>query len=118
MDWNLRYHFDVDGRTVAWDCWGRGAPVVLLHGTPWSSFTLRRLIGGLAADHEVYTFDLPGYGQSDQQPGDVSLEVQNGVFAALLDHWGLDRPSVVGHDFGGATALRTLLLNERTVAWS
>jgi len=25
---------------------------------------------------------------------------------------------VVGHDFGGATALRTLLLNKRTVAWS
>lgn len=31
----------------------------------------------------------------------------------LLDHWRLERPDVVAHDFGGATALRTHLLNGR-----
>ena len=31
--------------------------------------------------------------------------------AQLLEHWGLDRPDVVAHDFGGATALRCHLLN-------
>ena len=29
----------------------------------------------------------------------------------LLDHWGMERPDVVAHDFGGATALRAHLLN-------
>ncbi|GAA1225285.1 hypothetical protein GCM10009676_03870 [Prauserella halophila] len=33
--------------------------------------------------------------------------------AALLDHWELDRPDVVAHDFGGTTALRTDLLDRR-----
>ena len=44
---------------------------------------------------------------------DRTFDIQNHVLAALLDHWGLDRPDVVAHDFGGATALRTHLLGSR-----
>jgi len=46
----------------------------------------------------------------------LSLGIQNAVFAALLDHWGLDRPHVIAHDFGGATALRAHFLNGRDYA--
>ncbi|HET8727058.1 MAG TPA: alpha/beta hydrolase, partial [Alphaproteobacteria bacterium] len=42
---------------------------------------------------------------------DVSLGVQNRLLAALFDHWGLDRPDIVAHDFGGATALRAHLID-------
>ena len=55
---------------------------------------------------------MPGYGRSAMRPGrDVSLAVQNRVLAAPLDCWGLHRPDVVAHDFGGATALRAHLLD-------
>ena len=30
----------------------------------------------------------------------VSLAVQNRLLAALLKHWGLARPNIIGHDFG------------------
>ncbi len=60
----------------------------------------------------MYCFDLIGYGQSEQRAGqDVSLGVQNGLFAALLDRWRLDAPEVLAHDFGGATAMRAWHLN-------
>jgi pimeloyl-ACP methyl ester carboxylesterase len=39
--------------------------------------------------------------------------VQNQLLAELLDHWDLDRPDIVAHDFGGTTALRCHLLNGR-----
>jgi pimeloyl-ACP methyl ester carboxylesterase len=42
---------------------------------------------------------------------DVSLGVQNRLFAALLNHWNLKRPNVLCHDIGAATALRAHLLN-------
>jgi pimeloyl-ACP methyl ester carboxylesterase len=87
--------------------------MVMVHGTPWSSFNLRHLIKGFSDDHTVYYYDLLGYGQSDKAPGDVSLEIQNQVLNQLLDHWGLEKPVVIGHDFGGATVLRTHLLNGR-----
>ena len=90
---------------------GQGPPVVVVHGTPWSSFNMRHLIAGLSRDFSVYHYDLLGYGQSDRSPGDVSLGVQNRVLAELMDHWGIGSPAVVGHDFGGATVLRSHLLD-------
>lgn len=110
-DWNLRQRFTFQDRTVAYDIMGQGPPLVLVHGTPWSSFNLRHLARGLAKDFQVHLFDLLGYGQSDQTDGDVSLAVQNQVMEALIDFWGLEKPIAVGHDFGGATVLRTHLLN-------
>jgi pimeloyl-ACP methyl ester carboxylesterase len=113
LDWSLSKTYTFDGRTVRYEVWGGGPPVVVVHGTPWSSFNLRHLIRALAQDHTVYAYDLLGYGQSDKTPGDVSLGIQNQVLDRLLDHWQLDRPIAIGHDFGGATVLRTHLLNAR-----
>ncbi len=111
--WNLSREFDSHGRAVRYDICGSGPPLVLVHGTPWSSYNLRHLIGALSEVFTVYYFDLIGYGQSDKTPGDVSLGIQNEVLDQLLSHWQLDRPSIIGHDFGGATLLRTHLLNKR-----
>ena len=102
------------GDQVRWGAMGAGDPLVLLHGTPFSSAVWRRIAPHLARRRRVYAFDLLGYGASDKHAGqDVSLGVQNEVFGALLDHWGLERPDVVAHDFGGATALRAHLLDGR-----
>jgi pimeloyl-ACP methyl ester carboxylesterase len=91
---------------------GDGPPVVLVHGTPWSSFNLRHIIQALSEDFTVYYYDLLGYGQSDKTSGDVSLGIQNQVLSGLLDHWQIRQPVIIGHDFGGATLLRTHLLNK------
>ncbi|TGG92975.1 alpha/beta hydrolase [Natronospirillum operosum] len=111
--WELPEVFDYQGRSVRYGIVGDGPPLVCVHGTPWSSFNLRHLIGKLSEHYTVYFHDLLGYGQSSKQPGDVSLGIQNEVLNQLLDHWGLENPIIVGHDFGGATSLRTHLLNGR-----
>jgi pimeloyl-ACP methyl ester carboxylesterase len=99
---------------VRWEVFGEGPPLVLVHGTPFSSFVWRKIIPALAETMTVYAFDLPGYGSSEMREGqDVSLAAQGGVLAELLDHWGLEEPAVVGHDIGGAIALRTHLLGGR-----
>jgi len=79
---------------VRWDRSGEGRPIVLVHGTPWSSFNLRHLIEGQSADHSVYFFDLLGYGQSSMVEGDVSLGIQNEVLDHLLMLWELVYPVV------------------------
>lgn len=105
--------YDFHGRNVAWDAIGDGPPLVVVHGTPWSSYNLRHVISALARSHRVYYHDMPGYGVSDKKAGDVSLGAQNEVLSELLDHWRIDEPVAVGHDIGGATLLRTRLLNGR-----
>ena len=114
MAWNLDSAVKTSAGTVASGVAGDGPPLVLAHGWPWSSFSWHRLIPRLAETHRVHWYDMPGYGRSDKatdQP--TSLDVQGEVFAEMLEHWGLDRPLVVAHDFGGATTLRAHLLHGR-----
>lgn len=114
MTWNLPGVFDFAGQAVRYGVVGDGRPLVLVHGTPFSSYVWHRVAPYLARHRRVFYFDLLGYGRSEMRDGqDVSLGVQNRVLAALLDHWGVERPDVVAHDFGGATALRTHLLDRR-----
>jgi pimeloyl-ACP methyl ester carboxylesterase len=116
-EWILRERFATDAGGIAWDRLGDGPPVVMVHGTPWSSWTWRRVAARLAERFSVYVFDLLGFGASDQRRGqDVSLAGHGARLAALLEFWGLDRPAVIAHDIGGATALRAHLLHHRGAA--
>lgn len=102
----------INGNTVRWGKDGNGPPLVMIHGTPFSSQVWRNIVPHIKDKWTVYFFDLVGYGQSEMHAEkDVSLGVQNHVLAALLEEWGLDRPHVLAHDFGGATALRGYFLN-------
>jgi len=97
----------IDGTAVRWGKSGSGPALVAIHGTPFSSQVWRRIVPHFTDRRTVYYFDLVGYGLSEMRPGqDVSLAVQNKVLAALFAEWGLERPDVLAHDFGGATALR------------
>jgi pimeloyl-ACP methyl ester carboxylesterase len=116
-EWVLRERFTTDAGEIAWDRLGKGPPVVLVHGTPWSSWTWRAIAPRLAERFSVYVFDLLGFGASDQRPGqDVSLAAHGARLATLLKYWQLNRPALIAHDIGGATALRAHLLHHRSLA--
>ncbi len=103
----------IEGNRVRWGYAGEGPPLVALHGTPFSSQVWRRIVPELTDRRTVYWFDLAGYGRSEMRAGqDVSLAVQGRVLCALLREWGLERPDVLAHDFGGATALRGYFLHD------
>ncbi|VXC09630.1 alpha/beta fold hydrolase [Aeromicrobium sp. 9AM] len=113
MTHSLTRTIEWQGRTVAWDRFGEGPPIVLLHGTPWSSALWRPYADALSGRFTVHLWDMPGYGASSKDPDhSVDLGVQGELFAHLLSMWGLDHPHVVAHDFGGAVALRARLLHD------
>lgn len=112
--WVLDRTFHSSAGEVRWAVLGpAGAqPVVLVHGTPFSSYVWRGVARALAQEHRVFVWDLPGYGGSAQFEGqDVSLGSQARVLTELLDHWQLAEPAVAAHDFGGCVALRAHLLH-------
>ena len=116
ITWQLRESWESPIGTLRWDRLGPddGPPVVLLHGTPFSSYVWHEIAPALAADgHRVHVWDMPGYGSSRKSEGqEVSLKAQGEVFAELLKVWGLSNPSVIAHDFGGCVALRAHLLHQ------
>ena len=116
-EWVLSQRFETGTGQIAWDRLGQGPPVVLVHGTPWSSWTWRGVARRLAGSFAVYVFDLLGFGASDRRPEqDVSLAGHGRRLADLLDFWDLERPAVVAHDIGGAATLRAHLLHGRPMA--
>ena len=91
--------------------------VVLCHGTPWSAATWLPVAQRLAQTYRVYLWDMPGYGASISPSAPAAdLVAQRRRLAALIEHWGLDRPHVVAHDIGGAVALGAHLLEGREFA--
>jgi len=97
---------------IYYEITGQGEPLLLLHGTPFSSLVWKDIKVKLHDRFQVYTFDLLGYGRSEKAQR-VSLDVQNKVLCELLDHWGLQQPNAVAHDFGGATLLRSMIIDGR-----
>ena len=101
-------HVLIGGHRIACAALGAGEPVVLLHGTPSSSYIWRNVAPRLVeAGHKVHLFDLLGYGASERpfDPAvDTSVSGQVPILKELLGHWGLERAHIVAHDIGGAVA--------------
>ncbi|GAA0450633.1 alpha/beta hydrolase [Streptomyces olivaceiscleroticus] len=110
--WKLRQRIPVAAGEVAADTFGEGPPVVLVHGTPASSYLWRNVVPRLARHHTVHVWDLLGFGNSRLAPGATpSIAQQARTLAELVEHWGLAAPALVGHDIGGGIVMRAHLLD-------
>jgi pimeloyl-ACP methyl ester carboxylesterase len=96
---------------------GEGAPVLLLHGFPDTSYLWRHQIAALAAaGYRAIAPDMRGRGKTDRPAAvaDYALPLMVRDVAALLDALDVPRAHVVGHDWGAAVAwLVGSLLPER-----
>ena len=87
--WGLEGRVLTEGGEVAYGVFGGGPPVVLVHGTPSRSSLWRGVVGRLAGSHEVYVYDLVGFGESERyEEQNVSIVAQGRVLAELIEAWG------------------------------
>ena len=80
--------------------------VILLHGFPESHRTRRGIVPALARHHRGLAPDQRGYARSSK-PAGVEAYAPERIVAdliALADALGIDRFTLVGHDWGGAVA--------------
>lgn len=109
--WRLGQRQRTSVGEVAYDIFGEGSPVVLVHGTPTRSYVWRKVAPTLAERNRVYVYDLLGFGESERKEGqDLSIATQARLLDELVDAWGLERGAVVGHDIGGGVVLRSHLV--------
>jgi epoxide hydrolase 4 len=83
---------------------GTGPPVLLLHGFPDFWYGWRHQIGALSdAGFRVIAPDLRGYNETDAPRGVRAYSMSTLVddLVGLIGAIGLERPAVVGHDWGG-----------------
>lgn len=93
--------------------------VVLFHGNPTWSYLWRKVIarlGGQSRGLRIVAPDLLGFGASDKprRPGDHRLEMHLDAMVEVLEQLGVERPVLVGQDWGGPIAAGVgMLLTER-----
>ncbi len=95
--------------------YGRGRPILLLHGLGASSYSWRHVIPKLARNNRVIAVDLKGFGKSEK-PFDLAYSPFDhaNLIAAFIRKRGLKDFTLVGHSYGGAIALLvTLDFNRR-----
>jgi len=83
-----------------------GEPILLLHGFPESHRTWRAVVPELAREFRVVAPDQRGFGASDKPEGVENYRTDRILedLVALADAIGLERFTLVGHDWGGAVA--------------
>lgn len=86
---------------------GSGAPVLLLHGWPTSSFLYRNILGPLAeAGRRAIALDLPGFGDSDKpRDASYSFRFHERILSGFLDGLEIPATDLVVHDLGGPIGL-------------
>lgn len=91
-----------------------GRPIVLCHGWPELAYSWRHQVPALAAaGYHVIVPNQRGYGNSSRpaEVTDYGIEHLTGDLVALLDHYGYEDATFVGHDWGAFVVWGLTLLH-------
>lgn len=93
--------FDHDGCSLHYEEYGRGAPVLLVHGLGSSCQDWEYQIPALAAQYRVIAVDVRGHGRSDKPRERYSIPGFSADIQALLDHLQPGPVHYIGLSMGG-----------------
>jgi haloacetate dehalogenase len=105
---------NTDDNTIFVRRYGKGSPLLMVHGFPRTSLMWRDMAPQLASNHTVICVDLRGYGRSgvpesteDHSP--YTKRAMGNELVALMDKLGYAKFDLVGHDRGGRVSYRLTL---------
>lgn len=99
-------YLELEGSWIRYRVSGGGPPVLLVHGWLSSGRVWESLANRLAQRFTVYSLDLSGFGESDKPISGYGVRYGSRLLYAFCAHFGLTRAAVVGHDIGGAMAVK------------
>ena len=84
---------------------GDGTPVLLIHGVTSSNRAFQLFADALIARGKApFAVDLRGRGDSNSLQGPFGMRNHAADMAAVINHFGWNRPDVIGHSMGGFVA--------------
>jgi pimeloyl-ACP methyl ester carboxylesterase len=109
MESESRGHADVNGIKLYHEIYGAGEPLVLIHGGLTTIGEMHGWLEPLAQSRRVIAVEMQGHGHTADTDRPMTFATMGDDIAALLDHLGIPNADVVGHSFGGASAIRAAI---------
>jgi pimeloyl-ACP methyl ester carboxylesterase len=100
---------DVNGIKLYHEIYGSGEPLVLIHGGLTTIGEMQGWLQPLAKTRQVIAVEMQGHGRTADTDRPMSLATMGDDIAALLDHLEIPKADLVGHSFGGASAIRAAI---------
>jgi pimeloyl-ACP methyl ester carboxylesterase len=105
----------VNGIELAYQIFGKGEPLVLLHGGFGSVEMFGPNLELLAAKRQVIGVDLQSHGRTPASNRPMRFETMGDDIAALIKSLGLKDAAIMGFSLGGAVGLRTAIQHPAVV---
>ena len=105
----------VNGIELGYQVFGKGDPLILLHGGFGSVEMFGPNVDALAAGRQVVGVDLQSHGRSPAVERPMRFETMADDIAALIRHLGLEKADVMGFSLGGGVGLRTAIHHPEVV---
>jgi 3-oxoadipate enol-lactonase len=87
---------------IAYETYGKGTPIVLIHGHPFDHTMWYPQVEAFSASYRVITPDLRGYGKTNL-PGSIATRFEDYAtdLLSLMDHLGVNSFHLAGLSMGG-----------------
>lgn len=94
-----------DQGIVHYEVYGRGRPVILLHGWLGSWGLWQETMAYLGRSYRTYALDFWGFGESGKKRDTYAVQDFVGLVDQFMDRLGIIQAPLVGHSMGGTVSL-------------
>ena len=94
-----------DQGSVHYEVFGRGKPVILLHGWLGSWGIWQETMKYLATDYRTYALDFWGFGDSGKKRDTYDIDDFVDLVDQFMENLGIAAAPIIGHSLGGTVSL-------------
>lgn len=108
-------HAEVNGVNYYYAVYGKGEPLLLLHGGLGQIEMFGANLGRLAQSRQVIGVDLHGHGRTSLGNRPIDLVAMGNDMAGVLNQLGYDKVDVLGYSMGGGVAFQLAIQHPQRV---
>ena len=94
-----------DQGILHYEVYGRGRPIILLHGWLGSWGLWQRTMAYLGQYYRTYALDFWGFGESGRKQNSFAVDDFVDMVEQFMEHLGILQAPVIGHSMGGTVSL-------------
>lgn len=107
---------DVNGLKLYYEIYGKGKPIVLIHGSYMTiPLNWAHIIPLFAKDRKVIVAEMQGHGRTRDISREISYEGMADDISGLLKHLKTDSADILGYSMGGGIAFQVALRHPEQV---